>query len=470
MAPQSLWGFDLSKQVVEYKLNNGMKWLFVVRHQAPVFSGVVTVRVGGADEAPGKTGLAHMFEHMAFKGSSQIGTKDFAKEKPILEEIERVGEELNKSVIEDLSKKMKELQKKADEFQIENEIWEVMSRNGGNDLNAYTSKDLTAYHVSLPVSRLELWANVVADMVFDPQYREFYIERNVVAEERRMRVENSPDGLLYERLLADAFADGPYHWGTIGYEKDISNLTIADARTFHGKYYVPNNMVGVLVGDFKVSEAKKIIEKTFGHYSAAKKPVLATDSGKTVGDIVKVFSYKAEPSLIVAFHKPTLPDQTEYTFDVINSLLCSGESSRLRKRLIYEKKMVQDVACSVSFPGARLNNLFSIWIDPLNKYSPDQILNEVSAELDSLKIKPVSLADLSRVEHQVTSGFVFSLGENMKLAQSLAEFETIFGDWHLLVNYPEKIKEVDSAKIMDVANKYFSEENRVVIERLKGSK
>ncbi len=469
--------YDLKKHVVSYTLPNGMRWLFVRRTQAPVFSGVVMVRVGGIDEQPGKTGLAHMFEHMAFKGSQRLGTRDYVQEKPILDRIEVVGRELtdeeqkkrpDRNRVKKLSRELAALQKEASQFQIRNEIWEVMNRNGAADLNAYTSKDVTAYFASMPINRLELWARVTAEMAFDPAMREFYTERSVVAEERRTAVENDPNGALQEELLALAFDGGPYSISTIGYERDVNGLTIEDARDFHQRYYVPSNMIGVLVGDFSIGKAKRIVRRVFGRYAARSPEPLPHLIGTTQGGLSKRFSFNAQPALALAWHKPTLPNATEYPFDVITALLCDGRASRLEQRLIYDKRLAKDIYCSDGYPGSRLDNLFVIWIEPLGGVTPARLFREVSAEIARLRDEPVGEAELNRVRKQVTAGLVFALDENMQLAQALARFETTFGDWQILADYPRRIAAVTPEEVQRVAKTYLIPSNRIVVERLKG--
>lgn len=473
--PATAWGFDISDRVTEYNLENGMKWLFVRRTQAPVFSGDVMVKVGGVDEKEGKTGLAHMFEHMAFKGGKRLGTMDFEKEKPILDAIEKVGQELadenlkarpDPSVVSNLTKKLGELQIEADRHQKKNEIWEIMQRNGAADLNAYTSKDVTSYHASMPSNKLKLWALVMAEMVFDPVYREFYIERKVVAEERRSNLDNNPDGVLDEKFVSTAFVDGPFHWSTIGFEKDILDLTIGDARAFHKKYYVPNNMVGVLVGNFKISDAKRIVEETFGSYPRGENPPDVVQ-GKTRRGVLTKFKFDAEPSLAIAYHKPTLPDPAEYVFDVINGLLCEGRSSRLHKLLIYEKRLAESVMCSDGYPGSRLSNLFFIWIQPLKSVSLDAILAEVRTEVGRLSREKVDEAELKRVRKSVTASLIFALDKNVDFAEQLATFQTIFGDWRLLTGYADNISKVSADDVMDIAKRHLKTGDQVVVERVR---
>jgi len=470
--------YDLEKDVVEFKLPNGMRWLLVERHRAPVFSGIVMIRAGGADESPGKTGIAHMFEHMAFKGSSKLGTRDFAKEKPILEEIERAGDELTKESqkerpdeqkVKDLTAKLKALQEEAAKYQIKNEVWEVMGRNGAADLNAYTSKDATAYHSSMPINRLEMWMDVISQMVADPVYREFYTERSVILEERRGGIENDPDGKMSELILETAFQNGPYHWPVIGSAKDVAGLTIADAREFHGKFYVAPNMVGVLVGDFKIGEAKHLIKKYFGAIPSSK-PVSQDKNYGNEGGREKRFGFDAEPASAVAYHKPTLPDPSEFVFDVIDVLLCSGPTSRLEKRLVYDEKVAREVSCSDSYPGSRLNNLMLIWMEPNRPHGPDELVTKVQEELERIKKEPITDEELLRVRTKVTATMLYALERNMGLAMSLAEFETVFNDWRLIVKYPKLIDQVTKEDIMNLARKYFPKDKMIEIIRVREPK
>lgn len=468
---------DLRQQVKEFQLPNGMRWLVVRRAQAPVFSGIVMVRVGGADETLGKTGLAHMFEHMAFKGSSKLGTRDWSKEKPVLDLIEKKGAELtqlqrsnninDKDKIETLAKELAELSAEEEKLQVRNEVWEVMLRNGAHGLNAYTSKDVTAYLASMPSNRLELWARITAEMIFDPAYREFYTERSVVAEERRTRVENSPDGALYDKLLSASFKDGPYSWSVSGAANDALGLTIADARAFHERNYVPSNMTGVIVGDVTPSQVKAVMTRVFGRYAAKEKPGEQKTSGTAASGVNEKLKFNASPAIVMAFHKPTLPDKEEYTFDVITGLLCDGRSSWLEKKLIYEEKIAKDVYCMDDFPGSRLNNLLIISVEPLKGVPLARIEKSVEKELAKLKTEPVSDEELQRVRKQATASIMYALDSNDDLAEALARFQVTFGDWRLIAGYPDEIAKVDSAEIMKVAQKYLVDGNQVTVERIK---
>ncbi len=477
LGPAYAHSFDLKAQVTEFKLKNGMKWLIVTRKQAPVFSGIIMVRVGGADEEMGKTGLAHMFEHMAFKGSSRIGTHDWSKEKPVLDEIEKIGTRLtalrtsksaDKKEMANLLNKMKALKRQAMSYQIKNEVWEILMRNGAKELNAYTSKDITAYHASMPAECLELWARVTAEMIFDPAFRDFYTERSVVEEERRTGVENDPEGALTEKLLSSAYNAGPYSWMTHGFKNDLEGLAIEDARQFHTEHYVPSNIVGVIVGDIRPSNVKRVIKRVFDGYPKRPEPKQPRTAGQSSGDVYVRMRFDAEPAIAIAFHKPTLPDKSEYIFDVIAALLCDGRSSRLEKRLIYDERLAKDVYCSVGFPGSRFDNLFLIWIEPIKGVSLGKILDAVHSEISQFRKTDVSAEDLSRVHKQVTSSIMFALDSNENLAEALARFQSIFGDWRLLADYPSNIAHVNAADVQSIAQKYLVKDNRVIVERLKG--
>ncbi|HQC50662.1 MAG TPA: pitrilysin family protein [bacterium] len=467
---------NLSQRVHEVQLKNGMKWLIVRRTGAPVFFGAVILRVGGLNETPGKTGLAHMFEHMAFKGSTRLGTKDYDQEKPLLRMIEDLGElreeeerskKPDRMKIEQIDLWIKNFEKEADEYRLKNEVWEILMRNGANEINAFTSKDMTAYYASMPKNRLELWARVAAEMVFDPVFREFYIERDVVADERRSLTENNPNGEMAERILRAAYKDGPYRSSTIGSMEDIENLTIADAREFHRRYYVPGNMVGIIVGDVSITNAKKIIQKVFGGYERRPLPEAPLHSGEWKRGTYELFAFNSEPSIAIAYHKPTLPDKDEYVFDVITSLLCEGRSSRLEKKLVYDEKLARGISCSNGYPGSRLDNLLILWIEPLTGVPSKKILSAVEEEIEILRTSPASAGDLARVRKQVLAEIMFALDDNRSLGMALGRFDAVFGDWRILADYPEMISAVTPEDVIKVSNKFMTKDDRIVVERVK---
>lgn len=414
--------WDLAQHVVDYKLPNGMRWLLVHRPTAEVFAGAVEVKVGGVEETPPKIGLAHMFEHMAFKGSRLIN-------KP-------------------------------------NEVWEIMLRNGAVNLNAFTNKDMTVYHASLPAHRFSLWAFVASQMISDLTYRDFEIERNVVAEERRSSAENDPDGRLVEELLQTAYADGVYRWSTIGLKEDIVGLTVDDARAFHREHYVAANMIGVVVGDVDAARIFHDLEKYFGSIPAGnrtKNPL----PGTTVGRTKRRVKINAEPAVIMAFHKPTYPDLRRDVFDVLTTLLCDGQSSRLVHRLVVEERLARDISCAEHFPGERLPNLFLLWIEPNHRQALASIEQIVTEELERLKHEPITDDELQTVVTKATADLMYLLDDNMDLAVELGRSEAVAGSWRFLAQYPERLQKVTADDLKRVAETFFVDSNRVIVERTR---
>ncbi len=249
------------------KLANGLTVVISERPEAPVFSFFTHVDAGSVQDPMGKTGLAHMFEHMAFKGTDTIGTRDYAGEKVALAKVETAYAayiaERDKPVDRD-EQKLKQLDQNwkdaiaaADKFSApyNNEFGKIVESEGGEGLNAFTDLDETGYHYSFPMNRLELWAYLESERFLQPVMRQFYKERNVVIEERRLRTDSNPIGRLLEQFVEEAFAAHPYHRPTIGWISDLNSFSATDAQNFFDKYYVPSNMVVTVVGDVKASEA-----------------------------------------------------------------------------------------------------------------------------------------------------------------------------------------------------------------------
>src|SRR5262244_1333053 len=368
----------LADRVIEHMLANGMTVLMVERHQATVVSINMTFGVGGVNEQVGQTGLAHLYEHMAFKGTRTVGTKNYEKEKPILDELHRVGTELeqrqrelarksqdrppspeDRSAIEALQKRFTELQDQAGQFVAGNEMALLYQRHGGVGLNAATGKDLTRYMISLPANRLPLWAALEADRMAHPVLREFYKERGVVMEERRLRNDDSPSGLLYETFTSAAFRAHPYGVPTIGWESDILSLTPAATEAFFKTYYGPGRATIGIVGDIDPKEVIALIENTFGKIPPGPPPPqIVTVEPPQRGERRVEVEFDAEPSVAIGFHKPGLGHPDDYVFDVIDELLTDGPTSRLYRQLVRDGRLAASVHSDANYPGVRAANLF----------------------------------------------------------------------------------------------------------------
>ena len=479
--------FGLADRVVEQKLANGLTVLMVERHQTPVVSLNMTFGVGGVNEQVGQTGLAHLYEHMAFKGTRTVGTKDYEKERPILEEWFRVGTELeqrqrelarksqerpasseDRAAIEGLQKRFTELQDQAGQFVAGNEMALLYQRHGGVGLNAATGKDLTRYMINLPANRLPLWAALEADRMAHPVLREFYKERGVVMEERRLRNDDSPSGLLYETFTSAAFRAHPYGIPTIGWESDILSLTPAATEAFFKTYYGPGNATIAIVGDINPKDVMALIEQTFGTIPASpSQPSIVTVEPPQRGERRVEVEFDAEPSLIIGFHKPALGHPDDYVFDVIDAVLSDGLTSRLYANLVREKRIAASVNSDSNHPGVRAPNLFVLTATPLAPHTTAEAEAAIYAEIERLKTEPVSAKELEKVLNNLDADLVRALRSNGGLASQLALFQTMAGDWRYAIKARDKIAAVTPADIQRVAAAYFTKSNRTVATLVK---
>ena len=473
----SLHAQDLESRVTEHKLKNGMTFLFVERHQAPVFSAAVQFRAGGFDEQSGSTGIAHLLEHMAFKGTKVIGTRDYEKERPLLDRMDYLAKLLRDKLIVSggketagikyLREALVEVQAKHRELVVKDEFSEIYSRNGASGSNAFTSQDRTAYVVSLPSNRLELWALMESQRMASPVLREFYSERDVVMEERRMRYETNPQGKLYETLITSAFTAHPYGLPIIGWSSDIGMALRGRAEEFHRLYYAPNNAVAVLVGDLDIDEAKRLAEKYFGAIrTKPNPPAVVTYEPEQAGERRAQVEWDANPVVYIAYHKPTAPHYDDTVFDVIDSILSSGRTSRLHTSLVKKQRVAVAVGTGAG-PGARYPHLFIAYAVPLQPHTAEDVEEAIYREIERLKTEPVSDRELQRVRNQIEASQVRELSSNSGLADQLAWAEIVFGDWREILRNRERIARVTKADIMRVAAKYLTKKNRTVATLVK---
>ena len=272
---------DIEGRVSEFTLKNGMKFLVLERHTAPVASFFTYADVGSVQEVKGITGLAHIFEHMAFKGTRTIGTKDYAKERVALEQVDKAfaalqmerqkGGKADPQKVKELEAAFKDAQEAAGKYVEKNEFGEAIERAGGRGLNATTAWDATRYFFSLPSNETELWFYLESERFRDPVLREFFKEKDVVMEERRMRTESQPIGKLLEEFLHAAYVAHPYGEPVVGHMSDLQNITRADAEAFFKKYYAPSDLTCVVVGDVIPKQVREMAERYFERIASGPK-------------------------------------------------------------------------------------------------------------------------------------------------------------------------------------------------------
>lgn len=463
---------SLEKEVVSYTLPNGMRFLLMRRAGAPVFAAYLRVKVGGIDEKPGKTGIAHMLEHMAFKGTETIGTRNYPEEKKFLERIEAIGvrlAELTRSPKKDsqqiatLQSEMLKLQKEADRLTVKEEFSRIYLKNGANHFNATTSKDITSYFMQLPANKLELWAYLESEKLKRPVFREFYQERDVVMEERRMRIDNDPFGKHFEIFLETAFQKSPYAIETIGHPEDLRALTTTDLQQFYKTYYIPQNIVGAIVGEIDIEQTKKLLLNYFGTIPAgAPSPEIRDQEPVQTQERRAKVRFDARPQIMIGFHKPTLPHRDDYVFDLIEQIFCEGRTSRLHQALVEKQKLVQAVGCDAGIPGNRLNNLFLIYATGLGNTSMAQVEKAIDEEIEKLQQAGVSPEELERGRNQLISSRVFKINSNLGLAELLSYTQIVAGDWRYFVKHEEILKSITGKELQAVAQKYLVKSNRTV--------
>jgi predicted Zn-dependent peptidase len=463
----------LEKRVREKVLANGLKFVVLERREVPVFSVVTQCNVGAVDEHVGITGVAHIFEHMAFKGSREIGTLDYEKESKVLDALDRVFKELNlekakgeradKARLDALEKEFAALEDEARKLVVNNEYSVIVEENGGSGLNASTGSDTTQYFVSFPSNKLELWFHLEADRFREPVLREFFKEKGVVMEERRMRTESSPFGKLIEEFCDVAYKAHPYGYPVIGHASDISTLTRAEAAAFFRKYYVPNNMVISIVGDVDAAECFRLAEKYFGALPEGPPyEAVETVEPPQAGEKRVEVESPAQPIVGIGWHKPAATHPDDPVFDVISDILSSGRTSRLYSRLVKEKQIALQAGAGSGFPGNKYPNLFIVYSLPAVGHGADELEKALLEEVERLKAEKVSDAELRRVKRRARANLIRGLNSNSGLAYQLAAAQTVLGDWREAFRTIAKIEAVSADDVMRVAKETFTRRNRTV--------
>lgn len=462
----------LEEKVVEHTMKNGMKLLMVERHTSPTVSAWIRFRVGSVDERSDERGIAHMLEHMLFKGTTTLGTTNYDAEKPILDKIEEVAQALTAErarrekadtvKIAGLEKQLAALEADASKYVIKDEFFELYSKNGGTGYNAFTSRDGTTYLISLPANKLELWAAIESDRLQNAVLREFYSERSVVMEERRRSYDADPESKLWETFVASSFLAHPYGQPTIGWKTDIENLTRSKAERFFHSYYAPNNAIVAVVGDIDTKKTIAMVERYFGAIKPGKElPPVTAEEPRQSGERRIELEADAEATMIMGFHKPAINTPDDYVFDVISMILGNGRTSRFYKKLVIEKQIASDIG-AFDAPGNRYPNLFVVSANPRAPHTAKEVEVAIQEELDLLKTTPVAGRDLQRILNKIEYEEARRMGTNGGLARNLTEYEATTGSWRYMTEHRGKIAKVTPADIMRVAGTYFTRENRTV--------
>jgi predicted Zn-dependent peptidase len=532
----------LEEKVKEYNLKNGMKFLVVERHEAPVAICAIAFNVGAANEGPNITGISHLIEHMMFKGTKMMGTTNYEKEIPYIKQTDELGDktialrkemgewrfkifhdfaqqvlnsfsedekkrtgadknEQNKLLVEKIRGMAKlpdsltavpyliedqgknylnlflgyeldwgQIAKLFDEqrqYMKKDELWGTYMNNGARFLNAFTSNDATVYFAYLPANRLELFMDMEADRMESPIFREFWTERDVVMEERRLG-ENDPDDELGEAFYSVAFSASPYKWPVVGWMSDLQRISRKDVEDYHRIHYSPNNAVGVIVGDVTLDQVQKLADKYFGSIPPQPPPPpIETREPEQQGERRVTVEHSANPKLMIGYHKPVYPNPDEAAIGVFESILAEGRTSRLYKSVFEEQQLTAEEPRVYDGPGNRYDNLIVIEAAPRAPHTLQEVENAIYVQIDKMKKEPVSDRELQRVKNQIDANNIRQLGSNIGIAFQVAFGQIFYGDYHAMFRSIERTKKVTAADVQRVANKYLTAKNRTVAYRVQ---
>ncbi len=466
----------LESLVKEFRLENGLTLLVVENHESPTIGAVTCFRVGAAEERPGVNGVTHILEHMLFKGTPEIGTKDWAAEKPHLDRIEELTvamkAEKSKGGGADSSKIRGLLDERGKEIAAANELADdnaltaFYEEVGAINVNAFTSYDVTAYILALPANRLDLWMYLESERLRRPVLRQFYTEVQNILEERRMRVDSDPEGKLQEQFLSVAYDAHWYGYPIIGFPSDIESVTLTETEEWFRRYYAPNQVTLAIVGDVDAQRVHAQVAEAFGDLQAQPPPEpLETFDLPMAGARRIEVEYDAEPRLLMGWHKPNVPHPDDAALRVLSEILTGGASGRLTKSLVEEKQIAAAIDTDHEFPGSRWPNLWMVSALPRAPHEARELEDAVWAELDRVAREPVGERELQKAKNRIKGSFVRELESNFGLAVSLAVAQASFQDWKIVLDAQKKVEAVTADDIRRVARATF-QRNRTIVATL----
>ena len=463
------------------KLKNGLELIMVKRSFAPTVSCYIKFKVGSVDENNANSGIAHMLEHMLFKGTKIVGTKDYKKEEKYIHAVndmarhldlarrrmikaKRTGEKLAAMrEIQLWQKRLAYVTRYARQFSREDEDSYIYGLHGEKGFNAYTSRDLTNYQVQLPANRLEVWARLESDRLKNSVLRGFYTERYVVAEERRMRTDNVARNLLFEKFISKAYGAHPYGRPVIGPMKSIQFLNYDQAYKFYKNYYAPNNTVIALVGDINFDSTEKLVRRYFGDMKPRRIPKLKVKTPPARTEPLYVdHAGKGSPLMLMSWFKPNFPDPDDLPLSLLGDILAYGRDSRLFKKLVLKERLASEISVFADYPGERYTNLFTVYTTPAPGKSYDALEKSILEEFANVRKNGVTEAELLRVKRKLQSDFVYGLRSNARLADRLSYFQLLVGDYKVIFDFYGKLDQITTADIQAAARKHLGSEKRII--------
>jgi predicted Zn-dependent peptidase len=470
--------------VQEITLDNGMRLLLVPRQGDPNVAAGWVAHVGSVNERPGITGLSHLFEHMMFKGTQTIGTKDIAGNLKLIKEMDEVRAELRKeqeSLIlkarhgeisdtndpkyrserhKQLLARFDELTKREKELMVKDEFDRIYTTAGGSGMNAGTSNDFTVYFINVPANKLELWFWMESDRLFKPVFREFYSERDVVHEERRLRTDSTPTGKFNELYDSMFWQSSPYSWPVVGWPSDLEGITREEALDYFAVNYAPNNLTACLVGDIDPVRAKELAQEYFGRLPRGPRPPepVRTSEMPQLAEKRMVAWAETVPQVRVRYHTVAEGHPDDFALDILGSLL-SGRTGRLYKSLVLQQAVAN--SASAGQDGRKYEGLFELTGVAKPGKSPEDVEQALYKEIERMQKEPVDAKELQKVKNQYAANNFRGIQSNFGLMVQLLLRDNNRG-WETINTDPARHQAVTAEDIQRVANTYFKPENRTI--------
>lgn len=486
--------FDIQLDIKEFKLENGMQFLVVERHTTPQVACRVAIRAGSALEENGKTGIAHMLEHMLFKGTKNFGTMDYKRDLQLQEQIEAAYQVIltekkkrtpDLDLIERKRSEMSVLRQEVQKIYVPQAFSAQLGKNGAVNVNAFTTQDQTQYMMSIPSDMIEQWFSIVSEQLFEPSWREFYVEKEVVQREWAYRYVNNPNGAAWLDLYATAYTAHPYRNPVIGWRSDMENFNTRDAAAFHARYYNPSNAVAVLVGDITPAQAKQLAMVYFNRYPGGKRSsanVTAEPPQKGPRKSIHWFKGAQTPLVRIGFHGARMGTPDFYALDALTMVLSHGRSARLTQD-VANKGLAMD-AWAYN-PDNRYGGLLILGGSPnepeaLKNRSLSENEKRLAYETACETVEKILLEQLERLKHELVSqkeldriiklnhrNFIDRMRSNEELAGTIATIEVQAG-WEYLTQYLRNMAGITPEDIRRVARKYARDENRTTVYIIPG--
>ncbi|HEU4597066.1 MAG TPA: pitrilysin family protein [Pyrinomonadaceae bacterium] len=470
--------------VQEVMLDNGMRLLLVQRRGDPNVAVGWVARVGSVNERPGITGLSHLFEHMMFKGTHVIGTKDHAAHSKVLAEMDKVRAELRREELaliqkarlgeisdakdpknrsakhQQLRARFEELTKQEKELMIKDEYDRIYTTAGGSGMNAGTSNDFTIYFINVPANKLELWFWMESDRLANPVFREFYSERDVVHEERRLRTDSTPTGKFNELYEAMFWQSSPYGWPVVGWPSDLEGITREEAEEYFAVNYAPNNLTACLVGDFEPARAVELAKRYFGRLKRGPRepePVRTSEMPQLAEKRMVAYA-DTNPQVRVRYHTVADGHPDDFALNIMADLL-NGRTGRLNKSLVLQQAVANSAFAGQD--GRKYEGLFELSGVAKPGKTPEEVEQALYREIERLQKEPVGAEELQKVKNQNAAGDFRRLQNNFSLMTQLLLRDNGRG-WETINTDPARVQAVTAEDIRRVANTYFKPENRTV--------